>query len=101
MILAILLILVIFWFMGYGPYAALRVPLFDFRTTTINLWDILIFLLIVWMIDLLPSPIRQIAIVLLLIWLLATLGIIAVPQFSSIVVIALIAGLVIFLLSGS
>lgn len=102
MLTAILLILIVFWFMGYGPLATLRFPLISLNRFTINLWDILIFLLIIWIIDLLPSPLRQIAIVALVVWLLGIFGIIAIPIFSNLVVIAIILGLALYLItSGS
>lgn len=100
MLTAILLILVIFWFLGYGPITAMKIPLIILGKIRIDLWEILIFLLIIWIIDLLPSPLREIAIVLLIIWLLSIFGIIAVPMFSNIVVIAIIVGLGIYLLSS-
>ena len=100
MLTAILLILIIFWFLGYGPVAALKFPLIILGRLKINLWDILIFLLIIWIIDLLPSPLRQIAVVLLIIWLLATFGIIAIPMFSNAIVIAIIVGLGLYLVAS-
>ena len=86
--------------MGYGPLAALRIPLFAFNRFHVNLWDILIFLLIIWLIDALPGPIRSIVVIALVIWLLGFFGIIAIPIFSNLVIIAIIIGLGLYLISG-
>jgi hypothetical protein len=96
----ILLLLILFWFMGYGPLEALRVHLFSVGRVSVNLWDILIFLLIIWLIDTLPGPVRTIVIIALVIWLLGFFGIIAIPMFSNIVIIAVIVGLGLYLISG-
>lgn len=100
MLSIILFLLVIFWFMGYGPLEALRIPLFHFGRLTVNLWDVLIFLLIVYLIDALPGPIRSVVVIALIIWLLGFFGIIAIPALSNIVVIAVILGLGLYLISG-
>lgn len=100
MLTVILLILIIFWFFGYGPLLALRFPLVHLGARSINLWDILIFLLIIWLIDLLPGPLRSVAAVALVIWLLGVFGIIAIPIFSNLIIIAGIIGLGLYIISG-
>ena len=100
MLIAILLILVIFWFLGYGPFEALRVPLFRIGPEVVTFWDVLIFLLIIWLIDLLPRPLREIAIVLLLIWLLSLFGILTIVGLNNVIIWAIIIGLLLYILSG-
>jgi hypothetical protein len=100
MITAILLFLVVFWLLGYGPFQVLHVILFKFNGLAINLWDILIFLVFIWLVGTLPSPFRQIAVVFVLIWVLSLLGVVAVAGLSSILVIAIIVGVLLYLLSG-
>lgn len=100
MIGIILILLIIFWFMGYGPLTALKIPLFYFGHFAVNLWDILIFLLIIWLIDALPGPLRSIVAIALAIWLLSVFGIIAVPAFSNLIILAIIIGLALYLISG-
>lgn len=100
MITAILLVLVLFWLLGYGPFAILHLVLFKFNGLNINLWDILIFLVFIWLVGALPSPFRQIAIVFILIWILSLLGIIAVAGLSNILVIAVIVGVLLYIISG-
>ena len=86
--------------MGYGPLAALRIPLFTFSRFSVNLWDVLIFLLIIWLIDALPGALRSVVVIALLIWLLGFFGIIAIPMFNNLVIIAVIVGLGLYLISG-
>ena|SRR5258708_8164913 len=100
MLLAVLVILFILWLLGYGPFHVLSVNLFQLNGHIINVWDILIFLVLIWLADLLPSPFRQIAIVLFIIWLLAVLGFIAIPALSNLLIISIIVGLLLYLLSG-
>ncbi|EKE12191.1 MAG: hypothetical protein ACD_13C00269G0001 [uncultured bacterium] len=85
--------------MGYGPFLALRVPLFSINNLQINLWNILIFFLIIWLIDALPGALRSIAIIALIIWLLGSFGIIAVPMLSNLIIIAVIVGLGLYLIT--
>lgn len=100
MLTIVLLILILFWFMGYGPLLALRIPLLHLMGHTINLWDILIFLLIIWIIDLLPGLLRSVAAVILVIWLLSLFGFIVIPMLSNLLVIAIIVGVGLYLLGG-
>ena len=86
--------------MGYGPLAALRIPLFYLGRFHINLWDILIFLLIIWLIDALPGVLRAIVVAALVVWLLGFFGVIAIPLFSNYVVIAVIIGLGVYLINN-
>lgn len=86
--------------MGYGPLVALHIPLFSIGKYAINLWDILIFLLIMWLIDTLPKPLRVIVVIALVIWLLGVFGIIAIPMFSNLVIIAIIVGLGLYLITN-
>ena len=101
MLTTILVVLILLWFLGYGPLLDFRFPLFPFGPNFITLWDILIFLMIIWLIDLLPGPLRSIAAVILVLWLLATFGIIAVPLFSNLIVIGVIVGLAIYILNSN
>lgn len=100
MLVAILLILIVFWFLGYGPLTVFHFRLFQFNGHIITVWDVLIFLLVIWLVDLLPAPFRQIAVVVLIIWLLATLGVIAIPALSSLLIIATVLGLLLYIISG-
>jgi hypothetical protein len=60
--------------------------------------ELLIFLAIVWAVSILPTPQRQIGFAVVVLWVLATLGIIAVAGLSSILVIAIIIGVLASLL---
>ncbi|RJR15067.1 hypothetical protein C4579_03300 [Candidatus Microgenomates bacterium] len=93
----IIILLVVFWFLGYIRIEGLTIAdinLFVINGQQITLWKLLIFFLILWAIGVLPSPFRQIAAVLMVLWVLATLGIIAIAGLSNILIIAIIAGIV-------
>jgi hypothetical protein len=99
-IIAILLILSLFWLLGYGPFTVLHLVLLKFNGFAITIWDILIFLVFIWLVGSLPSPLRQIAIVFIFVWVLSLFGIIAIAGLSNILVIAIIVGVLLFALSG-
>lgn len=101
MLLGILVILIILYFLGYLQIPALMVPdfpLFVVNNHTVTLWDVLILAVIAWAVGILPSPFRQIAGVILVLWILSTLGFLAIAGLSHLLVIALIAGIIIALL---
>lgn len=100
MLEAILIILVAFWFLGYGPLETLQFPLINFNSHIINLWDILIFLAIVWLVTALPRIFRVIVAAFLVVWLLSVLGVIGVSGLSNILVISLIIGLGLYIIGG-
>jgi hypothetical protein len=100
MLIAILLLLIVLWFLGVNPIAALDFPLFTFRGHVIDLWDLVLFGVILWLIGILPSPFRQIAGVALVLWLLATFGILAIAGLSNIIILAVIVGLVFYIIGA-
>jgi hypothetical protein len=96
MLIIILLLLIFLWFAGYGPVESLYVPLFNIGRHVISLWDIIIFGVIAWLIGILPSPFRQIAGVFFVLWILSLLGFLAIAGLSSMLLIAIIVGLVMY-----
>jgi hypothetical protein len=96
MLTLIILLLIFLWFLGYGPVTGLQVPLFTLSRMSISLWDIIIFAVIVWLIGILPSPFRQIAGVFFILWILSVMGIIALAGSASMLLIAIIVGLVLY-----
>jgi hypothetical protein len=104
MLAALLLILIVLWFLGYIHIEGLTIPdivLFSINGHPITLWSILILLVVSWAISILPTPFRQIVAVLLVIWILAVLGILAISgiALANILVIAMIIGIIASLFS--
>ncbi len=96
----VIVLLLLLYFFGYIQVPWLSIPnplLFSVAGHPILLSTILIFLVIIWAIGILPSPLRQIAMVVFLLWILAQLGILAIAGLSNILVIAIIVGLIISL----
>ncbi|HEX6977183.1 MAG TPA: hypothetical protein VF185_02390 [Patescibacteria group bacterium] len=100
MLLALIIVLFLLWLLGYGPFTALRLGLFAINGRTITLWDLFIFGVIVWIITALPSPLKEIASVVLILWLLSLFGILALAGLSNLLVIAIIVGLIVYVVSG-
>ncbi len=99
MITALALILIVLWFFGYVHISSLNIPdiiLFSINGHQITLWNLLILFVVAWAIGILPTPLREIAGVLLVLWILSVLGILAIGgiNLSSILVIAIIVGLI-------
>ncbi|HYD35372.1 MAG TPA: hypothetical protein VD999_04860 [Vitreimonas sp.] len=97
MIEILLVLLIILWLTGNLSIPGLVIP--DFGLMVINgrmisLWDLLTFILILWILGLLPSPFREIAGILLILWVLSILGILAFAGLSNLLVIAIIVGIV-------
>ena len=98
----ILLLLIGLWFLGYITVPGIvvpRFPLLYFNGRAITLWDILIFIIVIWAIEALPDPFRTIFAVMLILWVLSTIGFISIVGFSNILVIGLILGLIISIFS--
>jgi hypothetical protein len=66
----------------------------------VALLEALIFLVIAWAVGVLPTPLRQIGFALVFLWVLSTLGVIAIVGLSSLLVLAIIVGLLAALLGG-
>lgn len=98
MLKAILIILIILWFLGYAPLSGISIPnmaLFSINNHLVTLWEILILAVISWAIGILPRPFQTIASVLLILWILSVLGILAIAGLSNIIVLVIIVGLII------
>lgn len=103
MLVAIIIILIILWFLGYAPITGLNIPdvtLFVINSQPVTLWNLLILAAVAWAISILPSPFREIGGVALVLWILSVIGILAISGLSSILVIAIIVGLVLYMLKG-
>ena len=97
MIGAIVVILVVLWLLGFIHIPALTVHdwvLFSVNGQAITLLNLLVFLVVLWAIGILPRPFREIAGVLLVLWLLSIFGFIAIAGLSNLIVIAIIIGIV-------
>ena len=97
MLIAIVIILIILWVLGYVPISGLSIPnfvLFTINNHAITLWEILILLVIGWAIGVLPRPLQAIASVLLILWVLSVLGILAIAGLSNIIVLVIIVGII-------
>ena len=97
MIEILLILLVVFWALGYIHVGNIQIPnaiLAHFNGKPITLWDLLIFFVIVWALGILPSPFREIAGVLLVLWVLSLFGLIAIAGISNLIILAIIVGIV-------
>src|ERR1035437_2338074 len=97
MIIAIVIILIILWFLGYAPISGISIPnfvLFTVNNHAVTLWEVLILAVIAWAIGILPRPFQAVASVLLLLWVLSVLGILGIAGLSNIIVLVIIVGLI-------
>lgn len=99
----ILIILVVLWFLGFVSFPAIPIlgtVLFFLNGHPITLYDLLIFAVILWLIGVLPSPFKWIALAFLALWILSTVGIIAIVGFANLLVVAIILGLAAYIFFG-
>lgn len=97
MIGLILLFLIILWVTGFLQVPLFAIPVLTLGSRAITLNDILVLLVIIWLLDMLPYPFQQIAFVLFFLWILSSIGIIALAGFSNIILIALIIGVIVYI----
>lgn len=100
MLVTIIIILVVLWLLGYAPLAGLSIPnvtLLNINNHPVTLWELLILLVVGWAIGILPKPFREIASVLLVLWVLSVLGFLAVAGLPNIIVLVIIVGLIVSL----
>ena len=99
MLIAIIIILIILWFLGYTPISGISIPnpvLFSLNSHPITLWEILILLVVCWAIGVLPRPFQIVASILLLFWILSALGLfVVIAGLPNIIVLIIIAALII------
>lgn len=103
MIIAVLVFLVLLFALGYVDINSLpliNTTLITIFGRTITIYDLLVFLLMIWVVDLLPRPFRELAGVVLILWLLSFFGIVAIAGLSNILVLALIVGIIFYLIKG-
>lgn len=96
----ILIILIVLWLLGFFRVPSLPIlhaELFRVLGHGITLWEILIFIVIIWAMEAFPSPFRQMAYVLVLLWVLSIFGFIVISGFSNILIFAFIIGLILAL----
>jgi len=94
MVVAIIVILIILWLLGYSPISEVSIPnpvLFAVNNHPITLWNILILAVVSWAIGILPRPLQAIASILLILWILSVLGIFALVGPNILVLIIIIA----------
>jgi hypothetical protein len=97
MYLEIILILLLLWFMGIVNIPSLsfqNMTVLYFNGKPINLAAVFTFFIIIMVLGILPKPIKQIAAVLFIIWVLSTGGIITFVGISNLMVIGIITSLV-------
>ncbi|MBP9719058.1 MAG: hypothetical protein KBD46_01190 [Candidatus Levybacteria bacterium] len=102
MLIGLLVILIVLWALGFLP-TDINIPnitFFVFNGRPITLIDLVVFGVIGWIVELLPSPFRLIASILLILWVLSVLGILAFTGLSQWLVLTIIVGLVFYIIRG-
>jgi hypothetical protein len=101
MLLTLLVLLVVLWFFGYIHISNFTLPdiaLFSVNGHVVTLVEALIFFVILSAVGVLPTPLRQIGFAVVILWLLSTLGVVAIAGLASMLVLAIIVGLIAALL---
>lgn len=96
----LVIVLILLWALGYIHINGITIPdfiLFTINGHSITLWNIITLLVVGWIIGLLPSPLREIVSVLLVLWILSLLGILFFGSLGSLLIIAIIVGVILSL----
>jgi hypothetical protein len=103
MLESVVVVLAILWLLGFIKIPGVTIKnltVFYLNGRQITLWDLLIFLVVLWAIGVLPTPLKEIAMVLLVLWVLSLLGILVIAGASTLLIISILVGLVFALFSG-
>ncbi|RJQ36058.1 hypothetical protein C4559_05650 [Candidatus Microgenomates bacterium] len=98
MLIAIVVILIILWVLGYAPISGISVPnivLITINNHPVTLWEILILIVVGWVISILPRPFQAVGSILLVLWILSVLGIIAIAGLPNIIILVIIVGIIV------
>lgn len=101
MIEIILIILIVLWGMGYVnvPFLpSLNTSVITIFNHVVTLYDLFVFAVILWLIESLSYPLRELVSVVFVLWILSTLGVITFVGLPNIIVFVLILGLIIYLI---
>lgn len=96
-------ILVVLWLLGIIGIPWLARPHFPFLNIlgfNFTIEKLLVIALLIWIASSLGGPFRQIVWVLVVLWILSTLGIIAIGGLSNLIVIGIVTGLVLSLIQS-
>ena len=99
---AIIVILVLLWVLGIVRIPGVVLPnlnLFVFFGRTITLVDLFLLAVALWLISHLPSPLREIVGIILLLHILTILGIVTIAGMPNIFGIAIVAGTFLYLIA--
>jgi len=97
----LLVLLILLWIVGavrVPVFSPINIPLLYIGGRGVGLYDILVFALIIWLIRILPSPIRELVTVFLFIWLLSFFGAFFFGGLYNLLVLLLILGLLMYVL---
>jgi hypothetical protein len=98
MIEFVLAVIFVLWLLGFIQADFLSNVLTNINGIDISIKEVLLFLLILWLIGLLQRPFREIVSVLFVLWILSTLGIIAIAGISNFLVLAVVLGAVVYII---
>ncbi len=94
MVQGLLVLIIILWILGIVQIPFVNTVLFNILNHPVTVHDLLLLFLFVWVTGILPRPFREIAIVLLILWVFSILGILAITGLSNILVLAIIIGII-------
>ena len=97
MLIILLTVIILLWLVGFISIPAssfLTSPVLYFNGRPIGLWDLIVFFVLVWVVSILPQPVKGGVILLLLLWILSLLGILAFSGMGSVLLLLLIVAVI-------
>jgi len=103
MLVALLVVLIVLWILGYLPAGGVTIPditFFVINGHPVTLLNLIALIVISWVVGILPSPFRLIASILLVLWVLSVIGILVFAGLSQWLILTIIVGLIFYILRG-
>ena len=101
MLIILLTVIILLWLVGFisiPPASLLTAPLMHINSRAVGLWDIIIFFVLLYVVSVLPQPVKGGVILLLLLWLLSLFGILVFSGMGSVLLLLVIVALILHIL---
>ena len=101
MLFFILVLLILFWLAGYISFPFFNIfhrALFYVSRHPVTLWDLLLFAIMIWILQILPSTLRTVGVFLLILWFLSFLGVITFTGLFSFLIAVFLIAVILYLL---
>ncbi|KKS98132.1 MAG: hypothetical protein UV73_C0003G0074 [Candidatus Gottesmanbacteria bacterium GW2011_GWA2_43_14] len=101
MLLLLITLIILLWLVGFISVPStsfFTLPVMFLNGRAIGLWDIIIFLVLIWVVGILPQPLKGAVLILLLLWILSLMGIVVISGMGNVLLLLLLAALILHIM---